>query len=536
MAVYTFNDNFKINAPKHIDTRYINLFTPYVSTAAANAAIVSAYRYLGLTVLIGTVEYWYQSGIADINLVPKLAGGGTVLVTADNGLTAGTPTASNVRLGGTLAVSTTINQVTHPITFSGAVTSSTMFNMTNILGTASGNVTTLNAQANTFGGNGGLTAITGFAGGINNGVNIGGNFEGNMGTGGSATQAYGVYAQSDAGIGVYGASLQNIGVLGALTSGSGGIAVKGDAQATTGIALYGITSGNGIGLFAIATGTGGTAVQGEADGTGPSSIAISGNATGDGSIAGEFIATNYSVSTVVPNTIFIRTTSGTAAIGLGQSLDLYAATSTGGAPLCNQLISKWTNATFGAQTSLFSITGAVNAATTTLMDINGTTANFYGVGGSSISAIGGQLGATLTGSVTGVLATGSTPIWATNPSTVTNTIVDGILIQRNGTYNGAAGVGLQIRMEAKNSVGTIVTATKIIGKFTTATSGAEIGQIDLVVDIASTYVPVLAVCGRNTGVVNIQNIQNFANNAAAITGGLVVGDLYRNGDVLQIVH
>jgi hypothetical protein len=44
MSVYTFNDNFQINAPKHIDTRYINLFTPWASTAAANAAIPGAYR------------------------------------------------------------------------------------------------------------------------------------------------------------------------------------------------------------------------------------------------------------------------------------------------------------------------------------------------------------------------------------------------------------------------------------------------------------------------------------------------------------
>lgn len=35
---------------------------------------------------------------------------------------------------------------------------------------------------------------------------------------------------------------------------------------------------------------------------------------------------------------------------------------------------------------------------------------------------------------------------------------------------------------------------------------------------------------------NIGAVKNFADNAAAIAGGLVVGDIYRNGDVLQIVH
>lgn len=34
----------------------------------------------------------------------------------------------------------------------------------------------------------------------------------------------------------------------------------------------------------------------------------------------------------------------------------------------------------------------------------------------------------------------------------------------------------------------------------------------------------------------ILNIQEFADNAAAITGGLIIGTLYRTGDVLKIVH
>lgn len=39
----------------------------------------------------------------------------------------------------------------------------------------------------------------------------------------------------------------------------------------------------------------------------------------------------------------------------------------------------------------------------------------------------------------------------------------------------------------------------------------------------------------NNGVI-IAAVQNFANNAAAITGGLVVGTIYRNNDILMIVH
>lgn len=71
------NDAFDIRAPKPIDKRYLkNEIIPWVSTAEVNAGINSAYRYPGLTVLIGTQEYWYLNGITDGDLVPK-AGGNT---------------------------------------------------------------------------------------------------------------------------------------------------------------------------------------------------------------------------------------------------------------------------------------------------------------------------------------------------------------------------------------------------------------------------------------------------------------------------
>jgi hypothetical protein len=38
------------------------------------------------------------------------------------------------------------------------------------------------------------------------------------------------------------------------------------------------------------------------------------------------------------------------------------------------------------------------------------------------------------------------------------------------------------------------------------------------------------------GPLTIQNIGNYANNSVAVSAGLSVGTLYRNGDVLQIVH
>lgn len=70
------NDNFNVNAPKNIDDRYsVGGVTPYASVAAANAAIPITRRAIGLTVLIGGTEYWYQFGINDPDLVIKSATG-----------------------------------------------------------------------------------------------------------------------------------------------------------------------------------------------------------------------------------------------------------------------------------------------------------------------------------------------------------------------------------------------------------------------------------------------------------------------------
>lgn len=74
----SINDNFIINSPKVIDDRYsINGVTPYASVAAANAAIPITRRAIGLTVNIMNVEYWYELGITDSDLVIKSGGSST---------------------------------------------------------------------------------------------------------------------------------------------------------------------------------------------------------------------------------------------------------------------------------------------------------------------------------------------------------------------------------------------------------------------------------------------------------------------------
>ena len=69
------NDNLSVQKSAAVDDR----FGPYATTTAANAAIASTNRYIGLTVGIGTTtttEYWYNGGTANGNLVAKSSGGG----------------------------------------------------------------------------------------------------------------------------------------------------------------------------------------------------------------------------------------------------------------------------------------------------------------------------------------------------------------------------------------------------------------------------------------------------------------------------
>jgi len=131
MALSNFNDNLSIAAPKDIDNRRAKFFggvwLPYANVGEANTAIVPAYRARGLTcfILQGGIatEYWYRDGIADVDLIPKLGGAGTV--TADSGLNISSP--NNVQLGGTLLQYTVINTTSaYSLEIDGARTSNSI--------------------------------------------------------------------------------------------------------------------------------------------------------------------------------------------------------------------------------------------------------------------------------------------------------------------------------------------------------------------------------------------------------------------------
>jgi len=94
------NDNLAINTGKPVDSKYLNVTTPWISTSAVNLGVPISYRYTGLTVNIGGIEYWYKNGVADINLISKS------LVNATNGINI---SGTSIQLGGTLIKNTLIN-------------------------------------------------------------------------------------------------------------------------------------------------------------------------------------------------------------------------------------------------------------------------------------------------------------------------------------------------------------------------------------------------------------------------------------------
>jgi hypothetical protein len=113
MAI-TFNDNINVSAQKPVDSR----FGPYANTGAALAAIPSGQRYIGLTVGIGTnpvVEYWFNDGIADGDLIAKTATGGVTSITQGTGISV-SGSATNPTIAVTTPTQLTTNISTDVIT------------------------------------------------------------------------------------------------------------------------------------------------------------------------------------------------------------------------------------------------------------------------------------------------------------------------------------------------------------------------------------------------------------------------------------
>ncbi|MEO6305575.1 MAG: hypothetical protein ABIP51_20595, partial [Bacteroidia bacterium] len=99
-----------------------------------------------------------------------------------------------------------------------------------------------------------------------------------------------------------------------------------------------------------------------------------------------------------------------------------------------------------------------------------------------------------------------------------NTLLDGVT---NVTFmDNTVAVGNNIKLLTNGETNSINIGSSVLSRGTNTTT---IGNSSIT-------------SAKLFGQLNIGTVQNFTNNAAAITGGLAVGDVYRNGDLLQVVH
>ena len=109
MAI-NLGDNIKIQSNLPIDYRYFNNLVPYTSTGQVDSIIPVGERFIGLTVNVNNVEYWYATGVTNGNLRLKINAG--TLNDAKNGLSL---SGTSVILGGSNLTTSTIIGDSRPI-------------------------------------------------------------------------------------------------------------------------------------------------------------------------------------------------------------------------------------------------------------------------------------------------------------------------------------------------------------------------------------------------------------------------------------
>jgi hypothetical protein len=308
--------------------------------------------------------------------------------------------------------------------------------------------------------------------------------------------------------------------------------------------------------FKILTSTAGNAANIQNNGVGNALFAI---ATGGQAVIGQgtFTSTNAVEEVVRIN----RYSSGIAANNIGASIKYNVETSTATAVEANTLVSKWTDATHATRTSSLIITGVYQATIQDIMVANGTSsggsvgigtltpsnAKLVVVGNSGdpyaaeivhTSGIGLNVTTTSNFAVSAQSSDGADgALNAVALSTLSGSTVKPIL-KLSSVYSagsGSNGIGGSVEYWNEASDGSQYLATQLISKWTDATVGTRTSQYTITGVNSGVTADKFIVKG--SGVINIPTaLGNYADNAAAITGGLSVGDIYRNGDILQIVH
>lgn len=298
---------------------------------------------------------------------------------------------------------------------------------------------------------------------------------------------------------------------------------------------WGITSANPSGpTVQISNTSTGAAIL--AQGGSNSTVAL-GNNTGIGiDLASAFSAT-ASIASVAN---FSAVSTGAAGNGFGQSFIFQLEDASGTTANAGAMETYWVVAAAGGtqmSRMVFQSNFAGTLADRMYVDVNGITSTSTGVG--FTSTLSGTGFFALSSNVGAVLEAPNVVLQLENTSTSTSTAVPTIDEGRQGaTFNGAIGNGILNRQYGHTSSGTNEQISQVIYKFTDVTPGHGKGEMDFwVADGTGGVVPALQLLGHSSSITGVVIFtQSFANNAAAIAGGLTTGEFYRNGDIVQQVH
>lgn len=389
----------------------------------------------------------------------NIAVNGLISITADNGLTASTPT--NVELGGDLIKSTVINADLYQLTLVGSA---------------------------------------------------------------SSTQPWVMEIQPSS----TGAGLEVL-----RNTGTGpGIVVE---NAGGGTAIYGISES--IGVYGVSTGPASAALLGSTSGgaSGASkSAALLLNAQDGGNLLIDGGYQGLNNNTVDQTVRLIRSVEGgVGADGEGQYIDFWTEADDGLVYTTNQIVSKWTTAAVASRFSEFDILGTQNGITSIQVGLDQNALVSYTTiyGFITTSSEFGIF--SLATNSAGTFTSPGTPLFVEGTDGVSE-IQHAITIAR-GAGTPTAGLGASIFYRFNNDTGHEVDAGAIINQWTSAVTTAE--KSEFIFETIDSGLPVDGFIIKSYGTYNTPFLISYANNAAALAGGLLIaGDHYRCGDGDCVVH
>lgn len=232
---------------------------------------------------------------------------------------------------------------------------------------------------------------------------------------------------------------------------------------------------------------------------------------------------------------YFRSTSGTAAAGMGAFLNYQLKSTTNTIEDAVKMSYEWeTSPVVATKTAVLKWSGATNGVMRQWMDVDGNGVISYGTG-LGFQALSTATGIFTVGSIAGGVLEGEIiGIQAVNKSTSPNTTQIGLELSRQGSaFLGAVGEGISIQWDLKNAAGSNFNSGYIKHTLTDATAGAEGTDFEFFLNVAGLKTFVMK---GGTQPTYYTIVPVYASNAAALAGGLVANDHYRNGDADMIVH